>query len=202
MSVRHRNRGQLAAATVMLLAAGCSAGPEAQPTSPAASNPGSVTPTGSPTPPPTTTRAAPTNPVESTVAPQREESKPPVRLDEPSTTGTGLTAKLISVRAIEAKAQLPGEITGPALAINIEVSNTGTRSADLDSVVVTVLASDEAPGVEMTAAPAEPLGGRLAPKSTARGVYVFRVPQHKRRPITVTVSIGDAPVLVFTGNAG
>ena len=151
-----------------------------------------------------TTSAAgtPTNPVERTVAPQPEESKPPVRLDQPSTTGTGLTAKLILVSAVEAKAQLPGEITGPALAITIEVSNTGTRPADLGSVVVTVLDSDEAPGAEMTAAPAEPLTGRLAAKAKVRGVYVFRVPKDKRRPVTVTVSISDAPVLVFTGNAG
>jgi hypothetical protein len=108
---------------------------------------------------------------------------------------------LISVKAIEATARLPGEITGPALALTIEVSNTGIRPADLGAVVVNVLDSDEAPGAEMTAAPAQPLTGRLAPKKTARGVYVFRVPMDKRRPVTVTVSIGDAPVLVFRGNA-
>ena len=34
-----------------------------------------------------------------------------------------------------------------------------------------------------------------------RGIYVFTVPKNKRRPITVTVSIKDAPVLVFTGDA-
>jgi hypothetical protein len=139
--------------------------------------------------------------VESTVAPQPERSKTPVKLDEPSSTGTGLTARLISVRAIVAEAQIPGEITGPALAITIEVSNTGRRPADLGAVSVTVLDSDEAPGAEMVGGPAEPLTGRVAAKSKARGVYVFRVPQDKRRPITVTVSIGDAPVLVFTGNA-
>ena len=135
------------------------------------------------------------------MAPRREQSKPPVELDEPSSTGTGLTATLISVSAIEAKAQIPGEITGPALAITIEISNTGRRSADLGSVAVSLLDSDEAPGAEMTAAPAEPLTGRVAAKAKVRGVYVFRVPEDKRRPVTVSVSIGDAPVLVFTGNA-
>jgi hypothetical protein len=139
--------------------------------------------------------------VESTVAPEPEESKPPVKLDKPSSTGTGLTAKLISVRAVEAKAELPGEITGPALAVTIEVRNIGSKPADLGSVVVNVFGSDTAPGAEMNAAPAEPLAGRLATKKKARGVYVFRVPKDKRRPVTVTVSIGDAPVLVFTGNA-
>jgi hypothetical protein len=199
MSARHRGRGRLTAGTViLLLAAGCTAGPRPEPTSPAPTTSGAATPTA--TQAPATTRVAPTNPVESTVAPRPEETRPPVKLDQPSSTGTGLTAKVISVQAIEAKAQLPGEITGPAVAITIEVSNTGTRTADLGAVVVTVLDSDEAPGAEMTAAPAQPLTGRLAPKKTTRGVYVFRVPTDKRRPVTVMVTIGDAPVLVFTGN--
>jgi hypothetical protein len=199
--VRRRNRGALAVTTIVLLAAGCSAGPEAEPTSAPASTSGSVAPTATPTPAPATTRATSKNPVERTVAPRREQSKPPVKLDEPSSTGTGLTARLISVSAIEAKAQIPGEITGPALAITIEVSNTGRRSADLGSVAVSLLDSDSAPGAEMTAAPARPLTGRVPAKAKTRGVYVFRVPEGKRRPVTVSVSIGEAPVLIFTGNA-
>ena len=96
-----------------------------------------------------------------------------MKLDKPSSTGTGLTATLISVRAVEAKAQLPGEVTGPALAVTIEVRNTGSRTADLGSVVVTVFGSDTAPGAEMTAAPAEPLAGRLAAEEEgARGLCV------------------------------
>jgi hypothetical protein len=201
MSVRRRNRGPLAVTTVVLLVAGCSAGPEPAPTGTSAATSDSVTPTVAPTSAPATTRAAATNPVESTVAPRREPSMSPVELDQPSSTGTGLTARLISVSAIDAKAQIPGEITGPALAITIEVGNTGRRSADLEFVSVSLLDSDSAPGAEMTAAPAKPLTGRVAAKANARGVYVFRVPENKRRPVTVSVSIGHAPVLVFTGNA-
>jgi hypothetical protein len=86
MSVRRRNRGPLAVTTVLLLVAGCSAGPEAEPTSTPAATSDVVTPTAAPTSAPVTTRAAPTNPVDSTVAPRREQSKPPVELDQPSST--------------------------------------------------------------------------------------------------------------------
>ena len=49
-------------------------------------------------------------------------------LDRPSETGTGLAAKLSSIRAINAKAQLPGEIAGPALALTLQVTNAGTKT--------------------------------------------------------------------------
>jgi hypothetical protein len=135
------------------------------------------------------------------VAPKPEVSKKPVKLDKPAKTGTGLTAKVVSIKAATAKAQLPGEVAGPALVVTVDLTNTGSKSADLSAVVVTLLDSDEAPGSEMTTKPADPLTGKVGAGKTARGVYVFTVPKNKRSPITVTVSISDAPVLVFTGDA-
>ena len=108
-------------------------------------------------PPPASTAVPPPTPgnVESTVESKPEESKKPVKLDKPSKTGTGLSAELVRIKAIEAEAQLPGEIAGPALAITIEVSNTGDQAADLSTVVVTLLNSDDAPGNEMSTKPRE-----------------------------------------------
>lgn len=207
----------LAAAVPLLLASGvaCSPDPVPGPSEPrvtaptATAEPGPTTPApGPPTtprstqPPPATTPVPPPSPggVESTVPTEPEPSKPPVKLDKPSQTGTGLTARLVSIKAVSAKAQLPGEVAGPALAITIEVSNTGSKAADVSSVVVNVLDADKAPGTEMSAAPADPLSGKVAANKKARGVYLFTVPKNKRRPVTVTVSIRDAPVLVFRGN--
>ena len=58
-------------------------------------------------------------------------------------------------------------------------------------------AKNRSPGAK----PSDPLTGMVRAGKTARGVYVFTVPKNKRSPITVTVSIKDAPVLVFTGAA-
>ena len=220
-----RRLGPAAAITLLLaLGAACSPDPVAEPspsvtpaatspvaspvTSPANRPPSTAAPgpTETPTvrqPPPATTPVPPPTPgaVESTVEAKPEESKKPVKLDKPSKTGTGLTAKLTTIKAIEAKAQLPGEIAGPALALTVEVTNSGAKPADLSAVVVTVLDSDEAPGGEMTSDPAKPLRGRLSAGKTARGVYVFTIDKGKRNPVTVTVSISDAPVLVFNGKA-
>jgi len=207
-----------AVAVTLLLALGAACSPDEQPgpeatvpPSPtAAATSGSATPVPEPTPtstktlpPPATTPVPPPTPggVESTVAPKPEVSKKPVKLNKPSKTGTGLTAKLVSIKNIRAEAQLPGEVAGAGLAITIDVTNTGTKPADLSTVVVTLLDSDQAPGNEMTTKPSDPLTGMVRAGKTARGVYVFTVPKNKRSPITVTVSIKDAPVLVFTGDA-
>jgi hypothetical protein len=205
----------LAAAVMLLLVSGvaCSSdsgtGPSPSPT--LSANPGPTSaapgPTDTPTstlPPPATTPVPPPTPgdVNSTVEAKPEESKKPVKLDKPSKTGTGLTAELVTISPIEAKAQLPGEVAGPAVAITVQVTNTGSKSADLGSVVVSLADSDDAPGTEMTAEPAKPFKGSVGAGKSVRGVYVFTVAKSKRDPVTLTVSIGDAPVLVFTGDAG
>lgn len=182
-----------------------SAAPEPSSPSPSTVAPSTVAPSASPspsaTPSATTVEPSPSTPVESTVAPRPERSKKAVDLDESATTGTGLTGRVVSIRGVEAKAQLPGETSGPALVVTVELLNSSRQTADLTAVVVNLLDADDAPATQLTAAPTNPLPGRVAGRERARGVYLFRVPEDKRRPVTVTVSIDDAPVLVFTGNA-
>ena len=210
---RLRTRSSRAAATLLVAGslAACSASDPAPDRSPGptASTPAvTAAPTGPASTAPTETAetaetAAPPTPgdVESTVEAKPIESRKPVRLDTPSATGTGLAAKLLEVRAVDAKAQLPGEVAGPALALTLEVRNEGRKAADLSAVVVNVTDSAAAPGTEMSAEPAQPFRGSVGAGKSVRAVYVFTVPKDKRDPITVTVSIGEAPVLVFTGDA-
>ena len=206
-----------AAVSLLLLALGaaCSAdagGPPAAPAPtpapsasalPATAAPGpSKTPPTS-LPPPATTPVPPPTPgnVNSTVPTKPEESKKPVKLDRPSTTGTGLTVNLTSIDPVDAKAEQPGEVAGPGLAITITIRNTASKAADLSTLVVNLANSDDAPGTQMSAKPSNPLTGSVAAGKTRTGVYVFTVPKAKRKPVTVTVDIAGAPVLVFTGNA-
>jgi hypothetical protein len=139
--------------------------------------------------------------VNSTVPTKPEESKKPVKLDRPSTTGTGLTVSLTSIEPINAKAEQPGEVAGPGLAITITINNAAGKAADLSTLVVNIADSDDAPGTQMSAKPSHPLAGAVGAGQSRTGVYVFTVPRAKRKPVTVTVDIAGAPVLVFTGNA-
>jgi hypothetical protein len=165
---------------------------------------GSAAPSSTLPPPATTPVPAPTpgGGIDQTVAPQKEVTKKPVKLDKPSDTGEGATVRITSVKAINAKAQLPGEVAGPGVALTVVVKNSSAEPLNIGTVVVSLLDATGAPGNEMSSAPAKPFSGTLASGKTATGVYVFTVGKQRREPISVSVTLtGGAPVLVFKGNA-
>jgi hypothetical protein len=165
---------------------------------------GSAAPSSTLPPPATTPVPAPTpgGGIDQTVAPQKEVTKKPVKLDKPSDTGEGASVRITSVKAINAKAQLPGEVAGPGVALTVVVKNSSAEPLNIGTVVVSLLDATGAPGNEMSSAPAKPFSGTLASGKTATGVYVFTVGKQRREPISVSVTLtGGAPVLVFKGNA-
>jgi len=226
-SQRHR-RSAAAAVGLLLLAVGaCSAndpetpaGGAPAPSAGSSSTPGSAGPLpsgapstaapgpsatpGSTLPPPATTPVPPPTPggTDETVAPREEVTKPPVKLDKPSNTGSGVTVQITKVKSINSKAQLPGEVAGPAVSLTVTVKNDSTKTLDIGTVVVSLLDSSGAPGNEMSAKPADPLRGTVKAGGTATGVYVFTVDKDRRNPVSVNITLaGAAPVLVFKGDA-
>ena len=71
----------------------------------------------------------------------------------------------------------PGESTGPALAVQVAVTNNSSNPFALDSVFVNLNDSSGAPGLVTTGGPAQPLAGELQPGEEATGTYVFTVPR-------------------------
>ncbi|MET1006927.1 MAG: hypothetical protein ABWX96_15375 [Propionibacteriaceae bacterium] len=129
-------------------------------------------------------------------------TKPPVKLDKPSNTGSGVTVRITKIKSISSKAQLPGEVAGPAVSLTVTVKNDSAKTLDIGTVVVSLIDSSGAPGNEMTAKPADPLRGTVKSGGTATGVYVFTVDKDKRNPVSVNITLaGAAPVLVFKGDA-
>lgn len=194
------------------LVAGCSSAGE-QPVSAPSSVPAPSTrplptasgPTGSPvsTEKPATTPVPPpvSGDVNSAVPSKSAESKPPVGLDETANPKSDVEVSLKSVTSIEAKGRGPGEVSGPALRVRVEVKNDSDASIGLDSTVVNLTAADGSPGSMMTGPPADPLSGRLRPGRTKTGTYVFAVDKDQRNPVTVEVSIDpDHPSVEFEGN--
>ncbi len=175
----------------------------AVPTTAAPGPSGSASPTST-LPPAATTPVPPPSPgtTEETVSAKPEVTKKPVKLDKPSDAGGGVQVRISAVKAITAKAQLPGEVAGPAVSLTLVVKNGSDQAVNLDTVVVTLLNSDQAPGIEMTAKPAAPFSGTLKAGKSTTGVYVFTVGRSLRNPISVNVTLnGEAPVLLFKGNA-
>ena len=201
------------AAPVLLLAvvlAGCSGGtsggdnPSTGQTNSAPSMPASAQPTPATTskPPTTPVPASQSGNVDQTVPSKTVASKPPVAIDKPAMPAAGVVVTLPSIKAITAKAQGPGEVSGPAVAVTVEVKNNTKSAVDLSQTVVNLTAANGDPGSMMTASPAKPLPTSVKPGGSATGVYVFAVPKSQRDPITVEVSISaDTPTAVFHGKA-
>lgn len=209
----------VAAASILLaiIVSGCSedqqagsgsptAGPSAsaQPSGPTSSAPPTSSPSAATTSKPPSTPVAPsaTGNVNQTVPTKAVSSRPPVKLDKPAKPTQTVVVTLPSIKAINAKGQGPGEVSGPALAVTVKVTNDGDSDVDLTSTVVNLTAANGDPGSMMTGAPAKPLPAKVKPGKSASGVYVFAVPKNQRNPITVEASINaDVPVAVFRGKA-
>lgn len=192
----------VAAVALVTAAAGCSAGPRAGEQPPDQGPQPSVGSSAEPTRAQTKPVPAPSKGnTEETVSSEPQPSKKPVDLDK-SSTSRGVVVEVTDIEAVKAKAQLPGEVSGPGLLISLRVTNKSAQELDLGAVLVTVLDSDEAPGGEMTTAPNDPMKGSLEPGKTAKGAYLFTVPEKRRSPIVINVTLPtDSPVVVFRGDA-
>lgn len=125
---------------------------------------------------------------------------PAVGLTDPADFGGQVSARITRIDPVQAGATLPGEVSGPAVAITVEIANSSAQPVGLDSVTVTLTDAAGNPAGSIGSAPSAPLAGVLAAGSTANGTYVFTVPVDQRNPVTVTVTYSSgAPTLVFSG---
>ncbi|MTD12743.1 DUF4352 domain-containing protein [Nakamurella sp. YIM 132087] len=151
-----------------------------------------------------TTPVAPTSPgnIDQTVPSRAETTAPAVDLTETGNYGNGVTVLLDKITAVETAAELPGEVAGPGVRIDVSITNDSDAAIDLGNVVVDLQDKDGGPATFMTADPSAPFSGSLPPGETASAVYVFTIPATDRSGVTVTVRYSiDAPVVVFTGDA-
>lgn len=124
---------------------------------------------------------------------------PPVALTDTADFGGQVTARISEVKAVQATASLPGEISGPAISATVEITNGSADPIGVDSVTVTLTDAAGNPAVPIDDN-ATPLQGVVQPGASATGTYVFTVPADQRNPVTVTVNYSaGAPTLVFTG---
>jgi hypothetical protein len=131
-------------------------------------------------------------------------TKPPVSLRAVADFGTGVTAQIMSIKAIEYHAVAPGQVSGPGLRLVIQVNNGTAKSIDLGNAVVTITDARGTPGVGMNGqgSSSSPLRGLLASRHKASGTYVFTIPAGYRDPVTVNFSyVGGGPVVLFKGDA-
>jgi hypothetical protein len=139
---------------------------------------------------------------------ESEESEPgkpsgdnrAVGLKAEATSAPGVTARLARIDSVQATASLPGEIGGPALAITVKVKNQTGKKLDLALGVVNAYYGPErTPAVSVASDGEVPFPASVSDGESAKGVYVFQIPE-EARPVRVELDLGNgADVVVFKG---
>lgn len=113
---------------------------------------------------------------------------------------TEVVVALTSISTTTLTAETPGEYSGPAVIVDVQVTNESDAPQPVGSATVSLSAEDGEIGVPTWAAPNEPLQGEVPAGATATGTYVFMLDPADDRSVTVRVnySAGE-PVATFTG---
>ncbi|CCH86411.1 conserved exported protein of unknown function [Modestobacter italicus] len=174
---------------------------------PAAASPGTAT-SAAPTAAPTTVVLAPAADTPAPTGPTTDADEPPanlapVPLDQPAAVGDGVTARVVSLDAVDATGVGPGNVTGPALRVTVALTNGKADALPLGGVAVDLASGPElVPASPVNDPAAAPFSGTVAAGGTAQGVYVFSIAAADRADVTLSVGYeAGAPVLVFTGAA-
>jgi hypothetical protein len=124
----------------------------------------------------------------------------PVGLDAAGPVGTdGTTVRVVRTRSVAGKAELPGEIAGPSIAVDVAVK--AGRKMSLDQTVVNLFyGAKKTPAIPLSTG-TKPLTGSLAAGQSKQGTYIFTVPKSQRGRIVITADVKiTAPVVVFAGS--
>lgn len=120
--------------------------------------------------------------------------------DEAIELPTDVVVSLTGISTTTLEAETPGEYSGPAIVVTVQIVNDSSTAQDVGSAVVSLSAEDGEVGVPTGASPYAPLTGEVAAGGTVEGTYVFMLDPASGRTVTVRVnhSAGE-PVAVFTG---
>lgn len=159
-----------------------------------------------PTPAPTEAAAPATDPAAAPVDPASPVETvadyvelPPVPVDATADYGNGVTARILGIEAVDAVARGPGEVSGPGVVVEVEVT-AGADDVVLDDVVVNLYSpsGDTAPAVTGDRH-YRPFAGTLPAGRSATASYVLR-PAQPDAPARITVSYsGAVPAATFEG---
>jgi hypothetical protein len=126
-----------------------------------------------------------------------------VELDEPAAFVESVRAEVTKLEAVQGEARGPGEISGPAVRVTVEITNETSAPIELDSTIVAMyIGATEDPAVQLSGPGARSLDGDLDPGASASGVYVYAVPNEDRSTIRITVSYTPQDrAVAFEGSA-
>ena len=96
----------------------------------------------------------------------------------------------------------PGELSGPAVAVTLKITNATSKPVDVtNSVVAAYYGGDQTPANESSSSPSKPLRGTIGRHRSATGTYVFLIPVKQRSKVHLSVSYDPTkPVVSLVGD--
>ena len=149
---------------------------------------------------PTTAAATESPTPEATDPSPQPTATAPLQSAAPITSA--LTAKIVEMKAVQAKATQPGQVGGPAVRFTIRLTNTGGKAVDLSSTVVNVYSGvDQEPAYQLDS-DGLVFPASVAKRSSVTGTVVFTIPVSDRGQVRVTVDTSaTSTVVAFSGAA-
>lgn len=143
----------------------------------------------------------PTEPTASVETEAPKKLEPSGSLVDPQTLGTDARVQITSIESVTSEAKIPGEVSGPAIRVTIEVT---ARDEDMNlglTVVNVYYGKDLTPAITASGPGAKDFEGSLKAGDSYKGVQVFNVPRDQRDKVTVEFILdGSEKPLRFQGS--
>jgi hypothetical protein len=152
---------------------------------------------------PSSSKAARKPVAEPTQVVPRQKPKEPVRagLEDEVGVTDGVSVQITEVEAVRGVGRGPGEASGPALRVSVEVDNGSDEPVNLDLAQVNLFfGPDDAPAGELSGPGVRRFSSDLSSGEDTVGVFVFSVPTDARERVRVDFTYStEAPRVIFTG---
>lgn len=160
----------------------------------------SRTASATPTPDTTPSESAPSDASGPSTGEDGRQTEAPVPIDSPASPEAGVTVRLANIEAVAGEGAGPGESSGPAIRVTVEVTNSGAAELSLATAVVNAYYGDGVPANPLSRPGGAPFPASVPPGGTGSGVFLFVVPTDQRGAVTVSVDLAlRAPIVVFQG---
>ena len=122
-------------------------------------------------------------------------------IEEEADFGTGVTASIVYVEAVDVIGRFPGERSGPGVVLTVEVANGSPEPISLDFVTVDLIKADGASAIPVQLEGEREFFGQLRPGESAVALYQYFIPVEHRASAFITVSYASSvPTALFTGD--
>ncbi|MCI2956175.1 hypothetical protein MN032_00615 [Agromyces atrinae] len=125
----------------------------------------------------------------------------PVPFEEPVPIENGITIAVTGLESVEGEAQIPGEVSGPAIRVTVDLRNDSAETISLRQTIVNLYYGDSLTAGNPILQPGgAPLPEEVAAGASATGVYVFSVPADDRERVRVEIDVDiDQTIVLFEG---